>query len=100
MLVGLAGFDERCGSARKRPGDVRTVGLTGVGATCLKATAAEQALVGQAPSEALFERAGELAAAASNPKTDVRGTAEYKRHIVAVYVRRALSEAARTATRA
>jgi carbon-monoxide dehydrogenase medium subunit len=76
------------------------IGLTGVGATCLKATAAEAALVGQAPSEALFEKAGELAAAASNPKTDVRGTAAYKRHVTAVYVRRALSEAARIATRA
>jgi carbon-monoxide dehydrogenase medium subunit len=74
------------------------IGLTGVASTCIKATDAEQALVGQAPSEALFERAGQLAAAASSPKTDVRGSADYKRHVTAVYVRRALARAAQIAS--
>ena len=73
------------------------IGLTGVGATNIKATAAEQALVGETPSEALFARAGELAAQAANPKTDVRGTAAYKRHLTGVYVRRALQKAAEIA---
>lgn len=70
------------------------IGLTGVGSTNIKASAAEQALVGQAPSEALFAQAGQLAAQASNPKSDVRGSAAYKRHLTAVYVRRALTQAA------
>lgn len=73
------------------------VALTGVSTINLKCTAAEQALVGQAPSEALFEHAGQLAAAASSPKADVRGTAEYKRHLTAVYVKRALAKAAQIA---
>ena len=73
------------------------IGLTGVGSTNLKAEAAEQSMIGQAPSEALFEQAGQLAAQASAPKTDVRGTATYKRHLTAVYVRRALLQAAQIA---
>ena len=73
------------------------IGLTGVGSTCLKATAAERSLVGQMPSDALFDKAGALAAAVSAPKTDVRGTAAYKRHLTAVYVRRSLQQAAKIA---
>lgn len=73
------------------------VAVTGVSSTNLKAAAAEQALVGQTPSDALFEQAGKLTAQATSPKTDVRGTAAYKRHLTAVYVRRALQQAAQIA---
>ncbi|MEO0606243.1 MAG: FAD binding domain-containing protein, partial [Myxococcota bacterium] len=73
------------------------IGLTGVGSVNIKATAAEQSLVGQAPSDALFEQAGQLAAQASQPKSDVRGSATYKRHLVSVYVRRSLQQAAKIA---
>jgi carbon-monoxide dehydrogenase medium subunit len=70
------------------------IGLTAVGLSNLKATAAEEALVGQAPSEDLFARAGSLAADAASPSSDVRGSEAYKRHIVDVYVRRGLATAA------
>jgi carbon-monoxide dehydrogenase medium subunit len=69
------------------------IGLTSVGLTNLKATAAEQALVGAAPGEKSFAEAGRLAAEASRPASDVRGGAEYKRHMVDVYVRRGLERA-------
>lgn len=69
------------------------IGLTSVGPRNIKAVEAEQALVGEAPGEALFREAAELAARASEPKTDVRGSAEYKRHVVGVYVRRGLARA-------
>jgi hypothetical protein len=36
---------------------------------------------------------GKMAAATASPRTDHRGSAEYKREMVAVFVRRALSEA-------
>ena len=49
------------------------IGLTSVGLTNIKATAAEDALAGQAPSQDLFAEAGRLAAAASSPVSDVRG---------------------------
>ncbi|HEX6337956.1 MAG TPA: xanthine dehydrogenase family protein subunit M [Jiangellaceae bacterium] len=70
------------------------IALTGVGSKNIKATEAESALIGQLPGEELFAEAGELAAAAADPRTDVRGTAEYKRSVVSTFVRRGLTEAA------
>jgi carbon-monoxide dehydrogenase medium subunit len=69
------------------------IGLTSVASNNIKATAAEAALVGQAPSEELFAEAGELAAQASDPKTDVRGSADFKRDVVRVFTRRGLAQA-------
>ena len=73
------------------------IGLTSVGLTNIKATAAEEALAGQAPTPELFSEAGRLAAAASSPVSDVRGSEAYKRHMVEVYVRRGLAMAAEMA---
>jgi carbon-monoxide dehydrogenase medium subunit len=69
------------------------IALTGVGSKNIKATQAEDALIGQVPGDELFAHAGELAAAAADPRTDVRGTAEFKRSVVSTFVRRGLSEA-------
>jgi carbon-monoxide dehydrogenase medium subunit len=66
------------------------IGLCAVAATSLAATAAEAALTGQAPSDELFAEAARLAAAAAEPKDDIRGSAEYKRDIVRVFVQRGL----------
>jgi aerobic carbon-monoxide dehydrogenase medium subunit len=73
------------------------IGLTSVGLTNLRAEAAESALAGSAPGEDAFAEAGRLAAEASEPATDVRGSADYKRHVVDVYVRRGLAAAAEMA---
>jgi carbon-monoxide dehydrogenase medium subunit len=73
------------------------IGLTSVGLTNIKATAAEGSLVGQPPGPELFAEAGRLAAAASSPVSDVRGSEAYKRHMVEVYVRRGLTRAAEMA---
>ncbi len=77
------------------------VALGSVGPTILRATAAEQlatALYEESGwdrplkvSEAATARFGELAAAAARPIDDQRGTALYRRHIVAVMARRALA---------
>ena len=69
------------------------IGLTAVGSKNLQATDAEASLASAEPTEAAFAEAGRLAAEASSPVTDVRGSAEYKRHIVDVYVRRGLATA-------
>jgi carbon-monoxide dehydrogenase medium subunit len=69
------------------------IALTSVGLTNIKATAAEASLVGAAPGDGVFAEAGRLAAEASSPVGDVRGSAEYKRHMVDVYVRRGLARA-------
>jgi carbon-monoxide dehydrogenase medium subunit len=69
------------------------IGLAAVAFTNVKATAAEEALAGRAPSDDLFAEAGRLAAEATNPVDDVRGTADFKRSVVEVYVRRGLEAA-------
>ena len=71
----------------------RGIGLTAVGSKNLQATDAEASLAGAEPTEAAFAEAGRLAAEASSPVTDVRGSADYKRHVVDVYVRRGLARA-------
>jgi len=73
------------------------IGLTSVGLTNLRAEAAEAALARAQPDEEAFAEAGRLAAEAAQPSTDVRGSAEYKRHVVDVYVRRGLMAAAEMA---
>ena len=76
------------------------IALTGVGLTNIQAKDAEAALAGAPPGEEVFAEAGRLAAAASNPVSDVRGPEEYKRHMVDVYVRRGLAHALESANAA
>lgn len=67
------------------------IGLTSVYHHNLKVTDAEQALVGNAPSEELFAEAAQIAKQACDPTTDVRGSADYKRDVVRVFVERGLA---------
>jgi carbon-monoxide dehydrogenase medium subunit len=69
------------------------IGLTAVGETNIKATAAEKALVGHEPTDEVIAEAARLAAAAAEPKDDIRGTAAYKKDVVRVYVQRGLKTA-------
>ena len=69
------------------------IGLTNVGLTPIKATAAEAALKDQRPDEATVRRAAQLAADASEPGEDLRGSVEYKKDMVRVLTGRALRKA-------
>ena len=69
------------------------IGLTAVGETNIKATAAEKALVGHEPTDQLIAEAARLASDAAHPKDDIRGTAAYKKDVVRVYVQRGLKTA-------
>ena len=69
------------------------IGLTAVGPTNIKATAAEKALIGHEPTDELIAEAARLAADAAEPKDDIRGTAAYKKDVVRVYVQRGLKTA-------
>ena len=66
------------------------IGLTNVAALPTRATDAENALRGQQPSDALFAQAGQLAADASSPGDDLRGSAEYKLTLIFELIQRAL----------
>ena len=66
------------------------LGLTNVGLTAIKATAAENFLKGKAPSDENIREAARLAAEAAEPIADVRGSEEYKRSLVKTYTLRAL----------
>jgi carbon-monoxide dehydrogenase medium subunit len=54
---------------------------------------AEAVLAGQRPGAEVFARAGEVAAAASDPMEDVNNTAAYRRGLVRTLVARALEQA-------
>jgi aerobic carbon-monoxide dehydrogenase medium subunit len=74
--------------------DVR-IGLTHMGSTPLRASAAEEALRGQALDSASIARAAEQAAEGTEPPGDLNATPDYKRHLARVLTRRALEEAAK-----
>ena len=69
------------------------IGLTAVGGTNIKATEAEAFLAGKAPSDEVIAEAARLAAAAAQPRSDIRGSADYKRDVVRVFVQRGLRTA-------
>jgi CO/xanthine dehydrogenase FAD-binding subunit len=73
------------------------LGLTAVAPTCVRSPAAEAVLKGQTLTAALVDRAAAAAAAAAKPIDDVRGSAEYRRAMVAVITSRALAIAWRRA---
>jgi carbon-monoxide dehydrogenase medium subunit len=66
------------------------IALTGVGPRNLRAVDAEQALAGAELDDDAIGEAARLAAAAAEPRGDVRGSAEYKRNVVRVYTERGL----------
>lgn len=67
--------------------------LCGVGPTPVRARQAEAALLGASPTEDRFREAGELAARETDPTSDIHASADYRRRVAAVLVRRALSTA-------
>ena len=72
--------------------DVR-IGLTHMGSTPLRATAAEQALRGKPLDAQSIAAAAEQAAEGTQPPADLNASADYKRHLARVLTRRALEDA-------
>ncbi len=67
------------------------IALTGVGPATIAAVDAAAALVGTALEPDDIDHAANLASGAAQPRSDHRGSAAYKRHVVATFVRRALA---------
>jgi carbon-monoxide dehydrogenase medium subunit len=80
------GGDRKCSGVR--------IVLGAVAPTPIRAKQAEALLEGQVLSAALAEKAGDEAARASKPISDVRSSADYRRAMVGVMTKRALLNAA------
>jgi CO/xanthine dehydrogenase FAD-binding subunit len=103
MVIAVANCALVVDSVRRRVG----VGLGSVGPVVLRAPEAERFAAGlldekgwslpQRLSETARAEFGRLAAAATRPIDDVRGTAAYRRHVVAVMAARALERACASA---
>jgi carbon-monoxide dehydrogenase medium subunit len=89
-MVGVCALVKNNGGTAE---DVR-IGLTHMGTTPLRATAAEDALRGQSLSPESIAAAAEQAAEGTNPPGDLNATPEYKQHLARVLTRRALTAAA------
>jgi len=85
--AGVAVAIELSGNNVSRAG----IALTGVGGATIDATDAAQVLVGGELTAERIGEAADLAARAARPRTDHRGSAEYKRHIVRTFVERILT---------
>jgi carbon-monoxide dehydrogenase medium subunit len=94
--VGVAVALEIFGGSVLRAG----IALTGVGGSTIAATAAAEALAGGPLTDESASAAAALAAEAARPRSDHRGSATYKRHMVATFVRRILAQAGGTVERA
>jgi xanthine dehydrogenase FAD-binding subunit len=73
------------------------IALAAVAPTPKFAAEASQWLAGKPATEETFAQAGELAKKVATPITDMRGTAEYRTHLVGVLVKRTLHKAAERA---
>jgi carbon-monoxide dehydrogenase medium subunit len=69
------------------------VGLAAVAPTPRFADEASQWLAGKPATEATFGQAGELARRVASPISDMRGTAEFRLHMVGVLTKRTLAKA-------
>jgi CO/xanthine dehydrogenase FAD-binding subunit len=92
MVIAVASFALELEPERGRVG----TGIGSAGPTPLRADAAERFLEGvlaerRGLPESAVARFGELVAQAAQPIDDVRGTAAYRRHALAVMARRALA---------
>src|SRR5262249_37169773 len=73
------------------------IGLTNVGPKALRASAAENFLYGKRLDDNVVREAARLAAEASAPTSDLRGTADYKKQVVRTLTYRAIRRAAQRA---
>jgi carbon-monoxide dehydrogenase medium subunit len=69
------------------------IGLTNVNPTPLRAVRSEQALIGKPVTDATIAEAAKFASEDCSPSSDLRGSEEYKRHCVAVLIKRMVKQA-------
>jgi carbon-monoxide dehydrogenase medium subunit len=90
-MVGVCALVRKAGDGSCE--DVR-IGLTNMGSTPLRASAAEDALRGGALDADAIGQAAAQAAEGTDPPPDLNASSDYKRHLAQVLTRRALEQAA------
>ena len=76
------------------------IALSGVGGRTIDATEAAASLTGQVLDQAAITNAADLAASVAEPRSDHRGSAEYKRHVIHTFVIRILTRVSTTTSKA
>jgi carbon-monoxide dehydrogenase medium subunit len=76
----LSGKDSLCKDAR--------IALSNYSSIPVRAKKAEKELIGKTIDEGLLAKAGEIASKEASPPSDVHGSAEYRREMIKVFVRR------------
>jgi carbon-monoxide dehydrogenase medium subunit len=90
-LVGAATVLDVDGSGRISRA---AISFLGAGSAPVRVEEAEKLLMGETPSEDLFETAAEAVKRGVDPPHDNHGTSEYRRHLTGVLTRRGLTAAA------
>jgi carbon-monoxide dehydrogenase medium subunit len=80
VSITLSGKDSVCKDAR--------IALSNAASIPLRAKEAEKVLIGKTINEGLLTKASEIASREADPPPDVHGSAEYRREMVKVFVRR------------
>lgn len=94
MDIAIAGAGVRIDLAVDDTVKAVRIVLASVGPTPIRALKAEAAMVGEKATAKLFADAGAHAAQEAQPISDTRGSADYRRDLVAVLTRRALADCA------
>ncbi|MDR1727148.1 MAG: xanthine dehydrogenase family protein subunit M [Acidobacteriota bacterium] len=92
VLLTLDAKKEKCVNAR--------IGLGGVGATPIRATAAEDILKGKKITDELLAEAAQAASEATEPISGIEASAEYKKELAGTLVKRVAKEALARAQKA
>jgi len=88
-VVGVAALVVMAGNVLK---DVR-IALGAVAPTPIRARKAEEILRGKKLDQELLEKSGQAAAGEASPIDDIRGSANYRRELLAVLTKRAMTQA-------
>lgn len=80
VSITLSGKDSVCQDAR--------IALSNCSSVPLRAKKAEKVLIGKTINDSLLTEAGEIASTEAAPTSDVHGSAEYRREMVKVFVKR------------
>jgi len=103
VMQGDAGIVGAAVSITLKPGDAvcedARIVISNAASVPLRVREAEKRLIGKVINDQILKEAGEAASGESDPPSDVHGSAEYRKEMVKVFVRRAAARALEKAKR-